>query len=128
MKKLEDRYQKLTQREHVLQRPETYIGSTITEKKEIYVVEDVENIKFIKKEIDYNPGFLKCFDEVIVNASDHYIRTNGQVKKINIIVEEDNITITNDGPGIPIEMHEKEKMYTYMKLINSVSYQTALNH
>jgi len=114
VKTIEERYKKLTHREHILQRPESYVGSIVTEKKEMFIVnniEDLKNISFSKKEVDYNPAFIKIFDEILVNASDHYIRTNGEVKKIMIDVTDDSISIMNDGPGIPIEKHEKEKIY-----------------
>ena len=113
MKKLEDRYVKLSHREHILQRPETYIGSTVTELKKMFIVEDINdinNISIVSKMVHYNPGFIKIFDEIITNASDHYIRTN-KVKKIKIDIHEDHIVVENDGPGIPVEMHKEENIY-----------------
>ena len=72
-----------------------------------FVFEDIVNIKetkFTYKTIDYNAGFIKLYDEILTNASDHYIRT-GQVKYIKIYVEKDKISVENDGPGIPITIH-----------------------
>lgn len=112
-KSIEERYKKLTPREHVLQRPETYIGSINTELKKTFIVEDVndiENIKIIQKIVKYNPGFLNIFDEIITNASDHSIRT-GKVKYIKVTVNKDNIVVENDGPGIPVKIHKEHKLY-----------------
>ena len=114
-KKASDKYQKLSQIEHVLKRPESYVGSIIQDTKEIFLVENIhniENIKLIKKSVKYNPAFIKIYDEIITNASDHYIRTNGKVTEIRINVNLNNISVYNNGPGIPIEMHSKEKIYT----------------
>lgn len=112
-KTIEERYKKLTPREHVLQRPETYIGSINTELKETFIVEDInniENVSIIKKIVKYNPGFFKIFDEIIQNSSDHFVRT-GKVKYIKVTVKKDHITIENDGPGIPVEIHKEHKIY-----------------
>jgi len=116
-KTIEERYKKLTQREHVLLRPATYIGSITSELKEMFSIntniediENINNIKIEKKLISYNPGFLKIFDEILSNASDHYLRTR-KVKYINITVEDDYVEIENDGPGIPVEIHKEHKMY-----------------
>lgn len=108
MVKIEDRYKKLSPIEHVLQRPETYIGSTTTESRKIFIS---DNDKIILKELDYNPGFLKIVDEILVNCTDHYIRTNGAVKYIKITINNDHIIAENDGPGIPVVIHKDEKMY-----------------
>lgn len=108
-----EKYQKLTHKEHVLLRPDTYVGSTITETRNIFVVEDpkdLNNIKIVNKPINFNPGFLKLFDEILTNASDHSIRS-GDVKYIKVNVTKDSISIENDGTGIPVEMHSKEKCY-----------------
>ena len=43
-KTIEQRYKKLSQREHVLMRPATYIGSISTELKKSFIVEDIDNI------------------------------------------------------------------------------------
>lgn len=113
-KTIEDRFKKLTPKEHILKRPGMYIGNIYTEKSKIYVFEDIENIKnnkFINKEVDYNVGFQKLYDEILTNASDHYIRTEGKVKYIKIIVEKDHVSIENDGPGIPIKLHKEHKVY-----------------
>jgi DNA topoisomerase-2 len=108
-----EKYIKLSHKEHVLDRPNMYIGSNISESKEMFVVEnpkDIGNLKIVNKITTYNPGFFKIFDEILTNASDHSIRTN-EVKYIKINVNKDLISIENDGPGIPIEIHEKEKCY-----------------
>jgi DNA topoisomerase II len=113
-KKIEERYKKLSHKDHILTRPESYIGSIETELKEMFIVENIEDfgeINFIKKLVHYNPAFIKLYDEILVNASDHYIRTDGKVKKIKINITEDSITIENDGPGIPIEIHKEHKIY-----------------
>ena len=112
-KTIEQRYKKLSQREHVLMRPATYIGSISTELKKSFIVEDIDNIdniNIISKIIKFNPGFVKIFDEIITNASDHSIRT-GKVKYIKVNVTPESISIENDGPGIPVEIHKEHKIY-----------------
>lgn len=119
MNKNTDKYQKLTHREHVLHRPDMYIGSIQTEMKELFIVNDIDDPKMELKEIKYNSGFVKIFDEILTNASDHSIRTD-KVKNIKVNVNEDYISIENDGPGIPVKIHEKEKIYIPDMLFNSL--------
>ena len=52
----------------------------------------------------------KIFDETITNASDHAIRT-GLVSYIKVNIDNDTISIENDGPGVPIVLHDKENIY-----------------
>jgi len=113
-KTLEERFKKLTPKEHILKRPGMYIGNVYTEPTKMFVFEDTINIKgnkFTNKVVEYNAGFIKLFDEILTNASDHYIRTNGKVKYIKINVSKDHVSIENDGPGIPIEIHKEHKIY-----------------
>ena len=108
-----EKYVKLTQIEHVLLRPDTYIGSVISEQRDVFVATNYDKISDTKielKNINYNSGFLKLFDEVITNASDYSINT-GQVTYIKVNISDDNISVENDGPGIPVVIHDKEKIY-----------------
>ena len=107
-----NKYEKLTQREHILQRSETYVGSKNTEKTKMYVIKDnnLNNIQVEKREVNNNPAFIKLFDEILTNASDHAIRT-GKVKIIKILIDDKKVSIENDGSTIPIKMHPKEKVY-----------------
>ena len=112
-KKIEERYKKLTQIEHVLKRPGMYVGSLENEVKKLFVVDDIlsEKINISEKLTKFNPGFLKLFDEILVNASDHFVRTDGKVKYIKVWVHSDRIIVENDGPGIPVQMHKEHKIY-----------------
>lgn len=108
-----ERYIKLSGVEHVLKRPDTYVGSIQKDTKSLFVAEhyeDIKDVKMVFKDVTYSPGFIKIFDEAITNASDHSIRT-GQVTYIKINIEEDNVSIENDGPGVPVVIHDKEKIY-----------------
>lgn len=104
MKSNEETYQKLTMREHILKRPGMYIGAIDT-------INDVLIVKGALQQVSYSPGLLKIFDEAIVNAIDHSNRTE-KVTNIRVDIESDKtITITNDGPAIPIEVHKEHQCY-----------------
>jgi len=112
-KSIEEKYLHLEHRDQILLRPDTYIGNVTTEARCLFVAEvgsDFKDLKIVNKTTKYNPGFFKIIDEILTNASDHYIRT-GKVKYIKIYVNNDHISIENDGPGIPVVIHKKEKMY-----------------
>ncbi|KIJ08620.1 hypothetical protein PAXINDRAFT_88607 [Paxillus involutus ATCC 200175] len=104
-------YTKLTQLEHILKRPDSYIGSveTITQLMWTY---GSETKRMVHRDVKYVPGFFKIVDEILVNAADNKINdASMDTLKVNIDVEEGTISVYNNGRGIPIEMHSKEKMY-----------------
>ncbi|KAG1725573.1 DNA topoisomerase [Suillus paluster] len=104
-------YTKLSQLEHILKRPDSYIGSveTITVPMWTY---DSENKRMVHREVKYVPGFFKIVDEILVNAADNKINdASMDTIKVNIDVEMGIISVYNNGRGIPIEMHSREKMY-----------------
>lgn len=113
-KKIEDEYKRLSQREHILLRNDTYIGSNNVTPETMFVVdnlEDLSNIKITKKQVNYVPGFIKIFDEILTNASDHCQREGSGVTYIKVLVEDGKISVENDGNGIPVVIHPKEKIY-----------------
>ncbi|KAF8523124.1 DNA topoisomerase II [Hysterangium stoloniferum] len=104
-------YQKLTQLEHILKRPDSYIGSVEAHTQNMWVY-DSENKRMTNREITYVPGFFKIVDEILVNAADNKINDpNMSTLKVNIDVEQGTISVYNDGKGIPIELHATEKIY-----------------
>ena len=83
---VEDKYKKYTQVEHVLARPGMYIGELKTIKSEQWVLED--DI-IVNREVKWNPGIYKIFDEIITNASDECQR-NTSVKNIYVNIDAEN--------------------------------------
>ena len=67
-----NKYQKKTDKEHILDNPDTYIGSVENVESNEYIYSDTEQT-IIKKQITYNPGLYKLFDEGIVNCRDHVV-------------------------------------------------------
>ena len=61
---IEKIYQKKSQLEHILLRPDTYIGSVELLQQEMWIW-DFEAEKMIKKEISFVPGLYKIFDEIL---------------------------------------------------------------
>ena len=64
-KSLSKQYQKKTDKEHILDNPDTYIGSVENVDANIWLF---NNDKIISKHINYIPGLYKLFDEGIVNC------------------------------------------------------------
>lgn len=113
------KYQKLTDREHILKKPDTYIGSIENTEHEDYLFN--EN-KIIMKNFQYIPGLYKLFDEGIVNCRDHVIRQAQAVNdnqsnalpvtNIDITIDEDGtIHMTNDGNGIDVAQHPEYNLW-----------------
>jgi DNA topoisomerase II len=109
-------YKKHTHREHILELPDTYIGSVDTSVDHRWIW-DAATGQMTWRSVSFCPGFLKIFDEILVNALDHRVRMNGRiaaagpdtdmvpVKHIDVTLSPTKITVRNDGDGIPVEMH-----------------------
>lgn len=69
-KTIEGIYQKKSQLEHILLRPDTYIGS-VEPVIEMMWIFDKEKDMMVQKDIKYVPGLYKIFDEILVNAADN---------------------------------------------------------
>jgi DNA topoisomerase-2 len=109
-------YKQFSHREHILELPDTYVGSVETHEEWRWIL-DAEG-KMVHRKIAFNPGFYKLFDELLVNARDARIRSIGSatpIKQIAITVVDSEsglvITVENDGSGIPIEKHAEKQVW-----------------
>ena len=70
---LAKQYQRKTDKQHILDNPDTYIGSVENVDSSMWVYDEQQK-KIVYKTIEYIPGLYKLFDEGIVNCRDHVIR------------------------------------------------------
>jgi DNA topoisomerase-2 len=108
---LTEKYMKMDQREHIEKLPDTYIGSVQEEVRQLWIYNCLtEYMEY--KEIKFVPGFIKIFDEILVNASDHKQRDQSlKYIKVNIEPNFGYISIQNDGEGIDIDIHPEHQIY-----------------
>ena len=119
--------EKLTHIEHILKRPDSYVGP-VDQSSELYWI--LDGASFKKRNIKYSPALLKIFDEILVNATDRNSIHPKGVSSISVNVDSDTgmITIENNGPlgGIGIRMHEKEGLWNpelvFGHLLTSTNY------
>lgn len=111
-KKIADKYQKKTALEHIIDLPDTYIGSVDKIDEKLYVFDDKTN-KIVKKKIQYIPGLERIFEEILLNAFDQTVRKGSGTTKIKVEIDKatNKITVYNDGSGIPVIYKEKEKVW-----------------
>ena len=100
------KYERISAREHILLRPDTYVGSVATDTSS-YWIRDGERFKL--SELSVSPALVKIFDEVLVNAIDQYSMHPKKVSKIEIVTGKDFVHVRNYGVSIPIKKHETEK-------------------
>ena len=114
---LTNKYQQKTDKQHILDNPDTYIGSVEKVDSFMWVLTEEKKIKL--KEINYIPGLFKLFDEGIVNSRDHVVRMTQNKEENSIpvsnievsITEDGTITIMNDGNGIDVAEHPEYKIW-----------------
>ena len=121
--------QKLTHIEHILKRPDSYVGP-VDLNVEPYWVLNSNKSQFEKKNLKYSPALLKIFDEILVNAIDRNSMHPKNVTSISVDIDKESgaVTIENNGPlgGIGVRMHEKEGLWnpelTFGHLLTSTNY------
>jgi len=118
---LSNKYQQKTDKQHILDNPDTYIGSVEEVDTDLWILNDSTN-KIIEKNIKYIPGLFKLFDEGIVNCRDHVIRMNQTIANgvqnsipvsyIDVSIQDDGtIIMINDGNGIDVAEHPEYKIW-----------------
>jgi len=121
--------QKLTHIEHVLKRPDSYVGPVDISSEPYWIFHKTDN-QFKKKNLNYSPALLKIFDEILVNAIDRNSVHPKTVTSISAGIDKDTgaVTIENNGPlgGVGVRMHEKEGIWnpelTFGHLLTSTNY------
>ena len=135
---LAQQYQRKTDKQHVLDNPDTYIGSVERVDCDLWVVQPSSTVEEITdddasskastcskesiqlKTIEYVPGLYKLFDEGVVNCRDHVIRMSQStesnkrlVSQIDIEIDEitGQISLRNDGNGIDVAKHPTENLW-----------------
>ncbi|MCJ7800931.1 MAG: toprim domain-containing protein, partial [Candidatus Marinimicrobia bacterium] len=104
--------QQKTDKQHILDNPDTYIGSVENIDADMWIMSE-DGAKIIEKNISYIPGLFKLFDEGIVNCRDHVVRMKTKVDNksenalpvthIDVSIDADGtITMVNDGNGIDV--------------------------
>ena len=119
---LSNKYQQKTDKQHILDNPDTYIGSVEKIDANVWILNE-DNTKIIEKNITYIPGLFKLFDEGIVNCRDHVIRmqqaSNSNIENalpvsyidVTIVESDGTIIMTNDGNGIDVAEHPEYKIW-----------------
>ena len=114
-------YQKKTQKEHIKDAPDTYVGAVEPDEIKNWSFTEDDTLAF--NTYTWTPAFYKLFDEAIVNCRDHFVRlqqkiTNGEkdilpVTLIDVSVNKETgvITFMNDGNGIDIAQHPEHKLW-----------------
>jgi len=115
------KYQKMSDKEHILKKPDTYIGSIEMTEAETFVYDSTTS-SIVHRTIHYIPGLYKLFDEGAVNSRDHFVRQEQAIRdaKPNAlpvtciefeISDDGTISITNDGNGIDVAQHPEHKLW-----------------
>jgi len=125
------KYQKMTDREHILKKPDTYIGTIEPTETMEYVMDaaaapDAATAAapmLTRRNITYIPGLYKLFDEGMVNMRDHVVRQAQAVAdgkadalpvttlEVEIDPADGTIHMTNDGNGIDVAQHPEHKLW-----------------
>lgn len=114
-----EQFKILSARQHVRIRTGMYMGSTAVESIERFVLGQWKTCQYV-------PALLKMIDEILDNSIDEAIRTNFKnANKIDVTIEEDEVTVTDNGRGIPQE--EVLDSETGKKVLRPVAAWTRVN-
>jgi DNA topoisomerase-2 len=108
-KTIEQIYQKKTPLEHILLRPDTYVGSTEAQYQDMYVFEQGH---MVWRKIEFVPALYKIFDEILVNAADN-LKRDPTMNLIDVHIDKAAgcISVMNNGKGVPVQIHKEHQCY-----------------
>jgi len=131
---LAEQYQKKSDKQHILDNPDTYIGSVETVDANMWVFDNATG-KIVLKQIEYVPGLYKLFDEGIVNCRDHVIRMIQSLREDKKLVSyidteiapDGTITFINDGNGIDVVKHPEYDVWIPQMIFGELRTSTNYN-
>lgn len=109
---------------HVLDRPDTWVGSVRSRNiEEFIVLDDAYHID--KKTINLSPAIIRMFIEPLSNIVDNVARSKlnkNPTTKIEIDIDKESgqISFWNDGDVVPVERHETEKCYNHTMIFGQL--------
>ena len=103
----EERYQLKTLREHVLLRPDTYVGSITPVTRHMWVLDRARG-RIVRREATFVPALYKIFDEILVNAMDNRQRDPAGTTRVDVSIDvaAGALSVRNNGRGLPIERYD----------------------
>lgn len=119
-KTVEEKYQQVSELDHVILRAGMYIGSVREELKNMFIY-DIDDAKMIMSEMSYTPGLLKLIDEIISNIADEYRRKDNMgLTKAEIEFTRSGHFRIKDNGGIPVVKHKTAGMYVPAFIFSSL--------
>ena len=110
-KTVEEKYQQISELDHILLRSGMYIGSVREESKNMFIY-DNENEKMSMVEMTYTPGLLKLIDEIISNIADEYRRKDNMgLTQAELEFDRKGHFRIKDNGGIEVVKHKTAGMY-----------------
>jgi len=104
--KQNEQFRILTARQHVRERIGMYMGSSSKEEIERFVLGEWTKATYV-------PALSKMVDEILDNSIDEAIRTKFKfANKINVSINNNEVTVTDNGRGIPQDKIFDEAMQT----------------
>jgi len=123
----EEEYGSLNDIEHVLLRPDTYVGPIELEIKKVNVArlldpkknrsksdEEFTGFKIEEAEVGYNAGMERIFLEILSNAADNASKSRGlgiDPGRTSVTITYDTVTIRNEGRPVSTVWHKKDKSW-----------------
>ncbi|GMH34212.1 hypothetical protein BSKO_02046 [Bryopsis sp. KO-2023] len=123
-KTVEERFRKMDHEEHILERPDSYVGSCQPHELELWI-HDGENM--VLKTFTIVPALYKIFDEILVNAADNKVN-DPKMDELRVEVDQEacRISVWNNGNGIPVQIHQEHNIYVpqliFSELLTSDNY------
>lgn len=103
-------YQKKTPVEHVLLRPDSYVGSVDVSTLQRWVVGSEGRMGL--RDVRYVPALYKIVDEVLVNATDNARRDPSQTYvHVKVDAKRGMVSVENDGATVPALRHPTEGVH-----------------
>jgi len=109
-KHIQQTYKVLDEISHIRARTGMYAGS-VSRQSSIEWILNKEINKMEKKEVSYIPAFVKIFSEILDNAIDEGKRAPETLNQIKVDITFDEISISDNGRGIPVQIHEQTGTY-----------------
>lgn len=108
---IEEQFKKKSLHQHILDLPDTYIGSVQCDSINMFTYDEQEDL-IVRKDCNVVLGLYKIFDEILVNAADNTVRDiKCNLIKVSIDKETGIISVQNNGSTIPIELHKEYNIY-----------------